>query len=223
MLKNVKKFNSNITVDEGKRIQQELSRQVIRKDQFNTPLSYVAGVDVGFSKDDLRSFASAAVLNYKDLKVVETAVAAEPTTFPYVSGMFSFREIPPLLKALGKIKTKPDMILCDGQGLAHPRRFGMACHLGVLLDLPTIGVAKSRLIGTHVQLGEKRGSWEKLIDKTEVVGAVLRTQDGVNPVYVSVGHKVSLASAIRIVLDCTPKYRLPETTRQADRLTRTNL
>jgi deoxyribonuclease V len=157
------------------------------------------------------------VLSYPDLQLVETAIAKIPTTFPYIPGFLSFREIPAILKALQQTKITPDLILCDGQGLAHPRRFGIACHLGVILDVATIGVAKSLLVGTHAQLPSAKGNWQPLIDRQEVVGAVLRTRTNVKPVYVSVGHRVSLASAIDYVLNCTTKYRLPETTRWADK------
>jgi deoxyribonuclease V len=157
------------------------------------------------------------VLSYPDLQLVETAIAKIPTTFPYIPGFLSFREIPAILKALQQTKITPNLILCDGQGLAHPRRFGIACHLGVILDVATIGVAKSLLVGTHAQLPSAKGNWQPLIDRQEVVGAVLRTRTNVKPVYVSVGHRVSLASAIDYVLNCTTKYRLPETTRWADK------
>ncbi|MGD8673007.1 MAG: endonuclease V, partial [Thiogranum sp.] len=130
----------------------------------------------------------------------------------------SFREVPAVLEALGTLASRPDLILCDGQGLAHPRRFGLACHLGVLTDIPTIGVAKSRLVGEHGALPPQKGSWVPLMDKGETIGAVLRTRDNVSPVYVSIGHRTSLATAIDYVLRCTPRYRLPETTRRAHRL-----
>jgi deoxyribonuclease V len=152
------------------------------------------------------------------LQVIETSLASRPTTFPYIPGFLSFREIPAVLDALEKIKMTPDIILCDGQGIAHPRRLGIASHLGVLIDIPTIGVAKSRLIGKHEELPEIRGNWQPLIHKGETIGAVLRTRIGVKPVYVSSGHRVSLPTAIDYVLRCTPKYRLPETTRVADKL-----
>jgi deoxyribonuclease V len=135
-----------------------------------------------------------------------------------VPGLLSFRETPAVLEALGRLSERPDLLLCDGQGYAHPRRFGLACHLGVLTGLPSIGVAKSRLIGTHGALPKEKGAWVPLLDGDEAVGAVLRTRDGVAPLYVSIGHRVSLPTAIRWVLACTTRYRLPETTRQAHRL-----
>ena len=173
---------------------------------------------MGFEADGTISRAAVAVLSFPDLQVIETTLAYRPTTFPYIPGFLSFREIPAVLDALEKIKTIPDIILCDGQGIAHPRRLGIACHLGILIDIPTIGVAKSLLIGKHEELPETRGSWQPLIHRGETIGVVLRTRTKVKPLYVSSGHKVSLPTAIDYVLRCTPKYRLPETTRIADKL-----
>jgi len=178
----------------------------------------VAGVDVGFEQDGAVTRAAVVVLSFPELKPVEHAIARQPTRFPYVPGYLSFREIPAVLVALKKLKTKPDLLLCDGQGLAHPRRFGLACHLGLLTDRPSIGVAKSLLIGEHGRLAQKRGSWVPLKDGEETIGAALRTRDGVKPVYVSIGHRISLETAIDYVLRCTTKYRLPETTRAAHHL-----
>jgi deoxyribonuclease V len=158
------------------------------------------------------------VLTFPDLELVEHAIARQPTDFPYVPGLLSFREIPTVLEALAQLATSPDLILCDGQGIAHPRRFGIACHLGWWLDRPTIGVAKSRLIGEHEEPGPEKGSWTPLRHRDEVIGAVLRTRTNVKPVFVSPGHRVSLETAIHYTLACTPRYRLPETTRHADRL-----
>nr|MDJ0557002.1 deoxyribonuclease V [Microcoleaceae cyanobacterium MO_207.B10] len=146
------------------------------------------------------------------------AIAQRPTSFPYIPGLLSFREIPTILDAFEKLNIIPDMLLCDGQGLIHPRRFGVACHLGVLVNIPSIGVAKSHYIGKHDSVDLEKGNWQPLIDKEEVIGAVVRSRTGVKPIYVSTGHKISLKSAINYVLKCTPKYRLPETTRWADKL-----
>ncbi|MBD2295998.1 deoxyribonuclease V [Anabaena sphaerica FACHB-251] len=206
------------TVEEAITIQETLRNQVITTDQLNTPIQYVAGVDMGFLEDGKMSRAAVAVLSFPDLQVVETSLAYRPTSFPYIPGFLSFREIPAILDALEKIKTIPDIILCDGQGIAHPRRLGIACHLGVLVDIPTIGVAKSLLIGKHEELPETKGSLQPLIHKNETVGAVLRSRTGVKPLYISSGHRISLPTAIDYVLRCTPKYRLPETTRIADKL-----
>ncbi|MBA4184484.1 MAG: endonuclease V, partial [Acidobacteria bacterium] len=137
---------------------------------------------------------------------------------PYVPGLLSFRETPVAVKALEKLTVAPDLILCDGQGLAHPRRFGIACHIGLIVDVPTVGVAKSLLVGKFENLGETRGSTAPLMHRGEQVGVVLRTKDKVQPVYVSIGHRISLKTATGFVLQCAPKYRLPETTRLADKL-----
>lgn len=207
-----------LTVDEAIKIQEKLKDEVITEDKLKEPVQYVAGVDVGFEENGTISRAAVAVLSFPDLQLQETSLARRPTTFPYIPGFLSFREIPAVLDALEKIKIIPDIILCDGQGIAHPRRLGIACHLGLIIDLPTIGVAKSLLVGKHEELPDTRGSWQPLIHRRETIGAVLRTRVGVKPVYVSSGHKVSLLTAIDYVLRCTTKYRLPETTRIADKL-----
>ena len=173
---------------------------------------------MGFEADGTISRAAVAVLSFPSLQLQESAIARRPTTFPYVPGFLSFREIPAVLDALEKISTVPDLILCDGQGIAHPRRFGIACHLGLIVDIPTIGVAKSLLIGNHQEVSEERGSWQPLVNRGETIGAVLRTRVKTKPLYISSGHRVSLSTAIEYVLRCTPKYRLPETTRIADKL-----
>lgn len=208
-----------LTVEEALPIQQELRKEVITSDQLAS-VQYVAGVDMGFEDSYRISRAAVAVLSFPDLELKEQAIAKRPTTFPYVPGFLSFREIPAVLDALEKLAIAPDLILCDGQGIAHPRRFGIACHLGVLIDVPTIGVAKSLLVGKHEELPLERGNWQPLIHRRETIGAVLRTRKGVKPVYVSSGHRVSLTTAIDYVMRCTPKYRLPETTRWADKLDR---
>lgn len=207
-----------LTVEEAIAIQQQLRREVITSDQLKEPVQYVAGVDMGFEAAGTISRAAVAVLSFPDLQLQESAIARRPTSFPYVPGFLSFREIPAVLDALEKISTVPDLILCDGQGIAHPRRLGIACHLGLIVDIPTIGVAKSLLIGKHQEVPDSRGSWQPLINRGETIGAVLRTRVGTKPLYVSSGHRVSLPTAIDYVLRCTPKYRLPETTRIADKL-----
>lgn len=206
------------TLEEAIVIQEALRDRVITEDQLQEPIQYVAGVDMGFEADGTISRAAVAVLSFPDLQVIETSLAHRPTTFPYVPGFLSFREIPAVLDALEKIKTTPDIILCDGQGIAHPRRLGIASHLGLLIDMPTIGVAKSRLLGKHEELAETKGSTQPLIYEGETVGAVLRSRTAVKPLYISSGHRISLPTAIDYVLRCTPKYRLPETTRIADKL-----
>ncbi|MBE9013021.1 deoxyribonuclease V [Pseudanabaenaceae cyanobacterium LEGE 13415] len=198
-------------------IQQELRQEVITQDQFGV-VNYVAGIDVGFEEEGAITRAAVAVLNYPELQLCETAIARRPTTFPYIPGFLSFREVPAVLDALEQIQTIPDLLLCDGQGFAHPRRFGIACHIGVLTNLPAIGVGKSRLIGTHAEVPDERGAWVPLLHKKDTIGAVLRTRIKTNPLYISSGHRISLESAIAYVMGCTTKYRLPETTRHAHKL-----
>lgn len=206
------------TIEEAIAIQEELRSMVIAENQLDT-VRYVAGVDVGYDNIDAVSRAAVTVLSFPDLQLQQQAVVRSPTSFPYVPGFLSFREVPAVLDALEKISLLPDLILCDGQGIAHPRRFGLACHLGVLTGMATIGVAKNRFIGEHLEVGLERGSWQPLQDGGETIGAALRTQTGTKPIYVSIGHKVDLVGAIEYVLRCAPKYRLPETTRSADQLT----
>jgi deoxyribonuclease V len=205
------------SAEEAIAIQQVLRKEVIIADEIGS-VNFVAGVDVGFEGEGTVTRAAVAILTFPGLQVVETFLARQPTRFPYVPGLLSFREIPALLEALSNIKTKPDIILCDGHGTAHPRRLGIASHLGVLLDCPTIGVGKSLLVGRHAKVGLQRGDYEPLVHKGETIGAVLRTRTGFNPLYISGGHKVSLQSAIDYVMKCTTKYRLPETTRAAHHL-----
>ena len=189
----------------------------MRRNQLGR-VRHVAGTDVGFARDGKIARAAVVVLRLPALDRVDEAVAEMQVRFPYVPGYLSFREIPVLERALEKLHVTPDLILCDGQGYAHPRRLGLASHLGVYLDTPTIGVAKSRLIGTHGAMPRKKGEWVPLFDDTETIGAVLCTRNGVKPLYVSVGHRINLATAIRYVLACTTRFRLPETTRAADQL-----
>jgi deoxyribonuclease V len=205
------------TVEEAIAIQNQLQSAVITEDQLGE-VRYVAGVDMGFEEDYAISRAAVVVLSFPDLQLKEQAIARRPTTFPYIPGFLSFREVPAVMDALEKVSTTPDLILCDGQGIAHPRRFGLACHLGVLIDIPTIGVAKSLLVGKHDELPLEKGSYQPLRYKGETVGVVLRSRTGVRPLYVSSGHRISLPTAIDYVLRCLTKYRLPETTRLADKL-----
>ena len=211
------KHNWDVTPQEAIAIQRELREKLIVYDDFSPP-DRVAGVDVGFKDEGRITRAAVAVLSFPQLELVEHAIAEEPTRFPYVPGLLSFREVPAVLAALGKLRHLPDMILCDGQGYAHPRRMGIACHLGVLTDIPTIGVGKTRLVGTHDEVPENKGEWVPLQHQGEVIGAVLRTRVGVKPLYISGGHRVSLESAIHYVMACITRYKLPETTRWAHRL-----
>jgi len=207
----------DVTPAEAIALQQRLRGEVIAVDEFSR-IESVAGVDVGFEEQGKVTRAAVAVLSFPELVLREHAVAHRPTAFPYIPGLLSFREVPAVLDALQQLRRLPDLLLCDGQGMAHPRRFGIACHLGVLTDLPAIGVAKSRLLGTYSPLAEGKGSRQPLYDKGEVIGTVLRTRRGVQPLYISVGHRVGLESAVDIVLRCTTRYRLPETTRAAHKL-----
>lgn len=198
-------------------VQEQLRDQVVVRDRL-PPVRWVAGVDVGFEDDGRVTRAAVAVLSYPELVLHEQAVARRVTRFPYVPGYLSFREIPAVLAALQRLRTLPDLLVCDGQGYAHPRRIGLASHLGIVTDIPSIGAAKSLLIGTHDPVPQRRGSWRPLVDKAELIGAALRTRVGVRPMYVSIGHRISLETAIGYVLQLTPRYRLPETTRHAHRL-----
>lgn len=208
-------------IDQARIIQQQLRDQVIRRNELPEPIRLVAGVDVGFEENGKTTRAAIAVLNFPALTLHEQTIVRVPTRFPYVPGYLSFRELPGVMQALQQLHTMPDLVLCDGQGIAHPRRFGLACHLGVISGLPTIGVAKSRLIGHYQQPAGDKGAWEPLwgdAEEEEMIGAVLRTRDHVRPLFVSIGHRVDLPTAIDFVLRCTTRYRLPETTRWAHRL-----
>ena len=198
-------------------MQRELADRVLAADDTG-PVRRVAGVDVGFPGGGGAARAAVAVLSFPQLAPVEHALAERPVEFPHVPGLLSFRELPAVLQALARLDQEPDLLLVDGQGRAHPRRFGIACHLGVLTGLPTIGVAKTRLVGEHAVVPDRRGAWVPLHHRGEVIGAVLRSRVGVKPIYVSVGHRVSLAGAIDWVMACTTRYRLPQTTRSAHAL-----
>jgi len=206
-----------ISIQRARAIQSELRERVVLKDNAGR-IKRVAGVDVGFEDGNSTARAAVVVLRYPELTELESAVARRKVNFPYIPGYLSFREIPSILSALSKVRVLPDLILCDGQGYAHPRRFGLACHLGVITSIPTIGVAKTRLLGIHQPVGLDKGDWKYLVHQTENIGVVLRSRSNINPVYVSVGHKISLSSAIRYTINCCTRYRLPETTRAAHRL-----
>jgi deoxyribonuclease V len=203
-------------------LQQELGAKVIKVDQFKD-IRLIAGVDVAYANHSDKIAAAVVIMDAESLTVIETILAEDKARFPYIPGLFSFRELPPLIKAFSKLEHKPDLVVCDGQGYAHPRRCGIASHLGVIFDLPTIGCAKTRLLGVHDETHFKRGSTQPLIDGGEVIGNVLRTQNRINPIYVSVGHRISLRTACDWILRLTPKYRLPETTRKADHAVRNAL
>jgi deoxyribonuclease V len=208
----------DLTQAEAIELQKELAHRVIRTDDFPQPVRSVAGIDLGYDVAADTSRAVVAVLEFPGLEVIEIQEALMPIQFPYIPGLLSFREIPVVIEATGKLENIPDLILYDGVGIAHPRRFGIASHVGVVTDIPTIGVAKSLLTGNYEGLGEERGSTAPIMSAGEVIGMALRTRPGVKPVFVSIGHRISLETAVDFVLRCTTKYRLPETTRLADKL-----
>ncbi|MFZ5556363.1 MAG: deoxyribonuclease V [Pseudomonadota bacterium] len=216
-MKPVLRHSWNLAPRDAAALQANLRKRLETRDRLPAVIGRVAGVDVGLDRDGLAR-ASVAVLTMPDLQLVEFAVAVGAVRFPYVPGLLSFREIPVVAKALARLRTAPDVILCDGQGYAHPRRFGFASHLGVVFDVPTVGVAKTRLIGEHAPAPDRRGASTPLVDGNEIIGAVLRTRVGVAPLYISIGHRVSLPTAIALVMACVTRYRLPETTRWAHRL-----
>jgi deoxyribonuclease V len=197
---------------EASALQSELAKQVVREMQSGD-VATVAGIDVGIHVGVSR--AAVVVLDYPGLETVEYAVATRPVTFPYIPGLLSFREGPVILDALKKLSAAPDLLIFDGQGVAHPRRLGIASHIGLLVDLPSIGCAKSRLCGKYEEPGFERGSHVPLMDKGETIGSVVRTRSGVKPVFVSVGHRLDLRTSVDYVLACCRGYRLPETTRRA--------
>jgi len=195
-------------------LQRRLAGQVSRNGEVTAP-RFIAGVDISAGKAQEMATAAVVVLNYPELRLVETKVAQGRLDFPYIPGLLSFRESPLTLAACQQLTITPDLILVDGQGIAHPRRFGLASHLGLFLNTPTIGCAKSRLCGQHEEPGVEPGSYTEVIDRDETIGVALRTKLGVKPIYVSIGHKVDLQTAIYWVMKCCCGYRLPEPTRLA--------
>jgi deoxyribonuclease V len=208
-----------VTPDEAVELQIRLAPRVVREAGPAGEVRLVAGVDVGFPRSlhpaGEIARAAVAVLSYPELEPVEVARAEVPVTFPYVPGLLSFREAPAILAAYERLRTTPDLLIFDGQGIAHRRRFGIACHVGLWLDRPALGSAKSILVGHHLPLGQAPGSAADLVDRREVVGAAVRTRAGVAPVYVSIGHRIDLATAVRFELGCCRRYRLPEPQRRA--------
>ncbi|MEC9453824.1 MAG: deoxyribonuclease V [Pseudomonadota bacterium] len=212
-------------------LQKELAAKVERHDRLPTGgrrgLKHIAGLDVAFEDGGKITRGAAVVLRLADLEPVASAIARRPTSFPYIPGLLSFREVPVLLDALAMLDITPDILMCDGHGIAHPRRFGIACHLGLLPDMPVIGVAKSRLTGSHDEPGLEKGDRAPLVataksgGREERLGAVLRTRSGVKPVYVSTGHRVGLKTALALTMRCATRYRLPEPVRLADKLSKT--
>jgi deoxyribonuclease V len=205
---------STITPRHAIAVQERLRRLVERKDRIGS-VRRIAGVDVSVKEGRARA---AVVLLDPELEILESHTADVRAVFPYVPGLLAFREFPAISKAFRAVKSKPDLIVVDGHGLAHPRRFGIACHVGVALGIPSIGCGKSLFVGEHAPPKPAKGSWTALRHKGETIGAALRTRAGVRPIYVSTGHRVSLPTAIRWILRLTPRYRLPEPIRAADAL-----
>ncbi|MFC1846026.1 deoxyribonuclease V [Chloroflexota bacterium] len=200
--------------DQAKSIQISLANKVSTKSELLTP-RFIAGTDISIPRFSKMGLASVVVLRYPELDVVDIQTTEREISFPYIPGLLSFREVPLIIEAYQKISVKPDILIADGQGIAHPRRFGLASHIGVLLNIPSIGCAKSRLCGQHEPVAVEAGSYSKLIDNEETIGAVVRTKNNVKPVYVSIGHRIDLTSAIHWVMECCRGYRLPEPCRLA--------
>ncbi|HLW68762.1 MAG TPA: deoxyribonuclease V [Gemmataceae bacterium] len=205
----------NVTPKEAVQLQRKMASRIDAQVPL-TCMELVAGADISYDLATQKTYATVLLFRLADDQVIETQDVILETKFPYVSGLLTFREAPALLKAFAKLKNTPDVVMIDGQGIAHPRRIGLASNVGLWLDLPTIGCAKSRLIGTFKAPAKQAGSLSPLMDKEEQVGYVVRTRENVNPVFVSVGHKIDLASAVRVVLACCRGYRIPEPTRLAD-------
>jgi deoxyribonuclease V len=212
----------NVSPTEARNIQETLRARLQSSDSTSTDdIRHVAGVDNAYRRDGDggTAYATVVVLEFPALEAVETTFGSCPVTFPYVPGLLTFREAPAIIQALEKLSVEPDVVLFDGHGYAHPRRFGLASHLGVLLDCPSIGCAKSRLVGRYDEPPQEFGAWTPLMDKGDIIGAVVRTRPGHSPLFVSIGHKISLEIAVAIVLACCRSGRfLPEPTRLAHQL-----
>jgi len=214
-VKMTKVHSWNATPKQAIAIQHKLRIKIKTFDDFDS-LKKVGGVDVGFVKEKNLSCAALVIFSYPDMKILDVITCSEPISFPYIPTFLAFREVPVVLSCFEKLENMPDMLILDGQGYAHPRRMGLASHVGVLLDIPTIGCAKSRLVGEFNMPDEKKGSYSYLYDKCEIIGAVLRTKDNISPVFVSIGHRVSLNTAIKLILEMAVT-RIPEPTKIADR------
>lgn len=211
----------NLTPQEAIELQRELAKKIIPEDKLIT-VRYVAGIDMAIDVKTNKGRAAVVVYTYPALALVEYQRHEEPLSMPYIPGLLSFREIPVMLGAFDKLQHKPDLILVDGMGIAHPRRIGIASHLGLWLNIATIGCGKKVLVGKYDAelLGSNAGSWVPLVDKGEVIGAVVRTRTRVKPLIISLGHMISLQTSVHYVLSCTRGYRLPEPVRQADKLSK---
>jgi deoxyribonuclease V len=216
------KHRWDVSTSEAIAIQRQLRDQVLTTNGITlTTLRTVAGVDASYQEKTGEAKAAVVVLAFPGLEVIEQAIITRPITFPYVPGLLSFREVPAVLDALGSLRARPDLLMCDGQGYAHPRRLGLASHLGVYLDMPSVGCAKSRLIGSYDEPGPTQGSLSPLTDHGETIGMVLRSKTGTRPLFISIGHRIDLATSVELVLRCLRGYRLPEPTRLADKLSKT--
>ncbi len=202
-------------ISEYRERQTEMAGHIVERPLFEEP-RIVAAIDMHVAND--QAIGAAVALRYPELMVLEEHVAIQTVTFPYIPGLLSFREAPVCLAAIAGLETRPDLVLVDGQGRAHPRRFGIACHVGYELGIPTIGVAKSILVGRHGELGDERGSTAPLIDRDDVIGMAVRTRQGTKPVYVSIGNLITLDNAVDWVLRTTGRYRLPEPSRLAHKV-----
>lgn len=210
----VRRHDWNLTPTQAVALQRELADEIVADKALDLDaVRLVAGVDVSVKND--RSHAAIVVATYPDFRVVETVTALMPTPFPYVPGLLSFREGPVLEEAFGRLEAEPDVFLFDGMGIAHPRRIGIASHLGLWLQRPTIGVGKTRLCGRNAPLAEEKGAHQPLVDKGETIGAVVRTRTGKHPLFISPGHLADIPSSVALVLACAPKFRLPEPIRLA--------
>ncbi len=211
----------NLKPDAAIALQRQLAQRIIREDQLGE-VHHIAGVDMAINEENGMARAAVVLLSYPALEIQERHVYEEPVRMPYIPGLLSFREAPCVLGAFARLLQQPDLVMVDGQGIAHPRRLGIASHLGLWLELPTIGCGKSILTGHHRALGEEAGSWVPLVDNDETIGAVVRTRTHVKPMIISLGHRISLETSLRYVLACCRGYRLPEPTRQADKLSKDN-
>ena len=205
----------NVTPQDAIRIQERLRGEIVARDEAPGLPRTVAAMDVSYDRRSPWIFAAVVILGLPGFELVEQAAVRSRARFPYVPGLLSFRESPAGLTAWKRLRTRPDCLICDGHGYAHPRRFGFACHFGLLVDLPTIGCAKRVLVGEYREPGPRRGSASDLVHEGEVVGAAVRTREGASPVFVSAGHRISLARAVEIILATSPTYRIPEPIRQA--------
>ncbi len=202
---------------EAAAVQRDLRSQVVLEDKLGD-MRLVAGADIALDRRDKMGFGGVVVFSFPGMELVEFATSVRPLTFPYVPGLLAFREAPVLLDAFERLRSTPDLVVFDAHGYAHPRRMGLASHLGLVLDVPSVGCAKSVLVGHYEEPGEERGSWSPLVDGGETIGAAVRTRARVRPVFVSVGHRVSLSTAVGLILRCSSGYRVPVPTREADKL-----